>query len=307
MGRKQLSFVVLGAALAAGGAASAPARTDSVAKRCGKGFADTVVRGRHVCLAAADLRVRATVVPTANRTGGFFLAGAEVTNVGRRSAAGVVVTLEVGGEVVFAPEPAASCERDGARSICRIGTLRPGARTDFVVRTRALVLGTLSLRARATSVSRDARPADNVASGSGRVTEPDSVRGRGVRPTAGDGPRPPVTIEVDAISGPDGDDPAGTFWTKYPGLELRGRVACLGVNGNRASIGGVVEETSSPATNPVGSTIHFGITDNGAPGAGRDLEVTYLQLRDASSCPVPLQDIPEITLIDGDFVVHDER
>jgi hypothetical protein len=29
-------------------------------------------------------------------------------------------------------------------------------------------------------------------------------------------------------------------------------------------------------------------------------------MQDASSCPVPLQDTPEITLIDGDFVVNDE-
>jgi len=116
-----------------------------------------------------------------------------------------------------------------------------------------------------------------------------------------------VTIEVDAISGPDGDDAAGTFWTKYPSLELRGRVACLTVSGNHASVGGIVEETSSPATNPVGSAVHLGITDNGSPGAGRDLEVTYLVSRDPSSCPVPLQDFPEITLIDGDFAVHDEH
>jgi hypothetical protein len=73
---------------------------------------------------------------------------------------------------------------------------------------------------------------------------------------------------------PDGDDATGTFWTKYPALELRGHVVCLGVSGNRASVGAVVDETSSPATNPVGSNVHLGITDNGAPGAGRDLEVT---------------------------------
>jgi hypothetical protein len=306
MRAKGLYVLALGVALAAGWAVDAPLGSAGAAKRCRIGFVDTVVRGRHVCRPAADLRLTPGVVPRANRVGGAFLSGVEVVNVGRRPAARVVVTLEVGGELLFAPEPAASCEHAGERFVCRLGTLRPGARVSLIFRTRAKALGTLTLRARATSSSRDARPADNVAAASGRVTEPDFVRGRGVRPTAGGGPRPPVTIEVDAISGPDGDDPSGTFWTKYPGLELRGHVVCLNVSGNRASVGAVVDETSSPATNPVGSNVHLGITDNGAPGAGRDLEVTYLQREDASSCPVPLQDTPEITLIEGDFVVHDE-
>jgi Domain of unknown function DUF11 len=299
-------ILALGVTLAAAGAANAPADSDDAAKRCGRGFVDNVVRGRHVCRAAPDLKVTGGILPHANRVGGTFISHAEITNVGRRAASGIVVTMQVGGELVFAPEPAASCAHDGARYVCRIGTLRPGAEVFLDFRTRVTALGTLSLRAQATSASRDARPANNVVTGSARVTEPDSVRGRGVRPTAGGGPRPPVTIEVDAISGPGGDDPEGTFWTKYPSFELRGRVACLGVSGNRASVGGIVEETTSPATNPVGSNVHFGITDNGSPGAGRDLEVTYLLMQDPSSCPVPLQDFPEITLIEGDFAVRDE-
>jgi hypothetical protein len=301
-----LCSIALGAALAGGGAAAAPAGSDGTARLCGRGLVDSVVRGRHVCRPAADLHVVSGIVPHANRTGGTFISSVEVANVGRRAAANVVVTIEVGGELVFAPAPADSCERGTARYVCRLGTLRPGVRISLDFRTRVTAVGLLALRARAASPSRDARTRDNVATATARVTEPDSVHGRGVRPTAGGGPRPPVTIEVDAISGPDGDDPAGTFWTRYPGLELRGRVACLTVAGNRASVGGVVEETSSPTTNPAGSTVHLGITDNGAPGAGRDLEVTYLQMQDASSCPVPLQDTPEIQLIDGDFVVHDE-
>ena len=282
---KRSLLVVLGAAVVAAGASAGTAKPRP----------------------AADLHVTAAVVPTANRLGGTFISGAEIRNVGRRAAVGVVVTVEVAGELVFAPEPAASCERGAANYVCRLGTLRPGARVSLDFRTRATALGVLVLRARATSRTRDARPRDNAARASARVTEPDSVRGTGVRPTAGGGPRPPVTIQVDAISGPAGDDAAGTFWTKYPaGFELRGRVVCLTVNGRRASVGGVVEETTLPMTNPVGSTVHLGITDNGPPEAGPDLEVTYLQMQDASSCPVPLQDFPEIPLISGDFTVQDE-
>ena len=257
---------------------------------------------------ASNLHLTAGIVPKANRVEGTFISGVEVTNVGRRAATGVVVTVEVGGELVFAPEPAASCEHTAARYVCRLGTVRPGARVSLDFRTRVTSLGTLTLRARATSRSRDARPRDNVAHASARVTQPDSVEGTGVRPTAGGGPRPPVTIQVSAVSDPEGDDAAGTFWTRYPaGFELRGRVVYLTVNGSRASVSGVVAETTLPATNPVGSTVHLGITDNGPPGAGPDLEVTYLQMQDAGSCPVPLQDFPEIPLTSGDFTVHDEE
>src|SRR5919197_2016516 len=213
--------LALAAPLAAGVAAGAPADPVNPAKPC----------GRNLC---SDLRVTAVIVPRANRVGGAFISGVEVVNVGRRAASQVVVTVEVGGELLFAPEPAASCAHGAGRYVCRLGTVRPGVRTPLDFRTRVSALGLLVLRARATSRSRDAHRANNIATASAQVTEPDSVRGRGVRPTAGGGPRPPVTIEVDAISGPAGDDPAGTFWTKYPGgLELRGHVVCVNVSGNR--------------------------------------------------------------------------
>src|SRR6266545_3974931 len=261
--------LVLGgtAALAVGGAGGAAARSDDAAKRCRAGFIDTVVRARHVCRAAADLRVGVAGSPEANRVGGAFTFAVTVSNAGRRSAPRVVLTADISGQLVSASPTTGACDTTSAapRSTCQIGTLAPG----------------------------------------GRVSVSFVIRGTGVRPTAGGGPRPPVTIEVDAISGPHGDDPTGTFWTKYPSFELRGRVVCLTISGNRASVGGIVEQTSSSATNPVGSTVHLGITDNGEPGAGRDLEVTYLQMQAAEICPVPLQETPEILLIDGNFVVHD--
>jgi hypothetical protein len=296
------------ALLAAGGAGGAAARSDHGAKRCGAGFIDTVVRGRHICRAAADLRVAVAGSPEANRVGGSFTFTVTVANAGRRSAPRVVLTADVPGELVSASPTTGTCDTTSTapRSTCQVGALAPSARVTVSFVVRGTAVGPLRASVRASSPVRDVRPKDNAAAATRRVTEPDSVRGRGVRPTAGGGPRPPVTIEVDAISGPHGDDPTGTFWTKYPSLELRGRVVCLTVSGNRASVGGIVEETSSPATNPVGSAVHLGITDNGEPGAGRDLEVTYLQMQAGTICPVPLQETPEIQLIDGNFVVHDE-
>src|SRR6266498_4856892 len=90
--------LVLGgtAALAAGGAGGAAARSDDAAKRCRAGFIDTVVRARHVCRAAADLRVGVAGSPEANRVGGTFTFAVTVSNAGRRSAPRVVLTVEIG-------------------------------------------------------------------------------------------------------------------------------------------------------------------------------------------------------------------
>jgi Domain of unknown function DUF11 len=292
------------------GAAAAPPSLgpEGASKRCAGGFAHVVVRGRHVCRPAADLRVTVESSPDANRVGGTFTYVITVANAGRRRATAVVLTAAAAADKLSV-SPADSCDAEGGslRAACRLGTMPPGARTTATLAVRATTVGPLRLSVRVSSPSRDVRLKDNSATRTTRVTDPDFVRGRGSRPTAGGGPRPPVTIEVDAISGPRGDDATGTFWTKYPTLELRGRVVCLMVNGNRASVGGIVEQTNFPNDNPVGSTVHFGFTDNGEPGSGRDTEVTYLKMQDATICPVPLQEIPEILLIEGNFTVHDEQ
>jgi hypothetical protein len=170
---------------------------------------------------------------------------------------------------------------------------------------RASSLGQLRLSVRAISPVRDARPKDNAVTKTTNVTEPDSVKGIGDRPTFGGGPRPPVTNEVDAISGPGGEDPAGTFRVKYPTFELRGRVICLTVAGNRASVGGIIEQSNEPQY-PVGRAVQLAFTDNGEPG--KDTQVTYPGVDSATPCPVPLFDNqPELALIAGNYVVHDAQ
>ena len=172
---------------------------------------------------------------------------------------------------------------------------------------RATTVGVLRLAVRAISSARDARPKDNAATKATKVTEPDSVKGIGVRPTFGGGARPPVTNEIEAISGPAGEDPAGTFRIKYPSFELSGRVVCLTVAGNRASVGGIIEQ-SNEAQYPVGHAVQLAFTDNGDPGIGKDTQVTYPGIDSASPCSVPLFDYqPELALIDGNYVVHDAQ
>lgn len=189
----------------------------------------------------------------------------------------------------------------------------------MTITVRATALGPLRLSARASSPVADARLGDNSSSATARVVPPDSVRGRGVRPSFGTFFRPPVLVEVDAISGPDGRDAAGTFFTAYspldrfnPGLEVRGRVVCLAVVGNRATVGAVVEETrNAPPDRPFapGSGIALIVTDNGDPGPDQDTMLTYFPAEPPSDCAVPWpgQNAPEIPLSEGNFVVHDER
>jgi hypothetical protein len=108
----------------------------------------------------------------------------------------------------------------------------------------------------------------------------------------------------------------GTFLTRYPvgawfqsGLEVRGEVVCLTVAGNRASVGGVVQE-SNDGRWPAGTGVWLAITDNGQPGAGRDTQLTYMGSEvNPRICTIPVQqnEFPEAVLADGDFVVHDER
>ena len=75
--------------------------------------------------------------------------------------------------------------------------------------------------------------------------------------------------------------------------------------GNRASVGGIVEQSNEPQY-PPGHPIQLAFTDNGDPGAGKDTQVTYPGVDKASPCPVPLfADQPELPLIDRNYVVHD--
>ncbi|HZC28764.1 MAG TPA: hypothetical protein VE269_03410 [Gaiellaceae bacterium] len=274
---------------------------------CRAGFRQVVVARRRLCRPAPDLRVNVAAAPEANRVGGVFTYDVVVRNVGRRRAPRVRVSADGPGDAVSATTSTGTCTaaQGALHASCDLGTVERGGKAMVTIVAGAAALGPLSLSVRAVSSVRDARPKDDATTITTSVTEPDAVKGVGVRAAFGGGQRPAVTNEVDAISGPTGADPTGTFRVVYPTFELRGRVVCLTVVGNRASVGGIVEQ-SNESQYPAGHAIQLAFTDNGDPGAGKDTQVTYPGIENASPCPVPLfADQPELPLTEGNYVVRD--
>ncbi len=272
--KRKLTMTAVGVAVALGAGdtadATGPKNGERAAKPCGAGLLHVIVRRRHICRPAPDLRVAVSDSPTANRVGGTFTYGVSVANRGRRAATSVALTLRAGAAVESASTTTGSCSSSATAGVrCELGSLVPRAEVSITVVIRATAIVQVDVRAQATSRTRDARPRDNTATATSRVTEPDAVRGRGTRPTAGPGVRPPVEVEVDAVSGPAGNDPTGTFWTRYPTgtPEFRGRVVCLTVSGTRASVGGVIEQSNDP-NNPPGTGILFAFIDKAIPAPG---------------------------------------
>ena len=194
---------------------------------------------------------------------------------------------------------------------CPLGAIGSGRKKTILVTVRPTAVGTVSLTAVVSSASLDGRRRNNRVTQTTRVLGLNSVQGRGIRSTAGDAGRPTVTTEIDARSDPTaGGSVSGTFSVLYAatstsparGSNLRGRVVCLSVEGNRAMVAGIVESSNSAAY-PAGTTVRLAITDNGEPGAGRDTQVGFLGGDGQATCA--LEPVPELPLIEGNFVVRD--
>jgi len=251
----------------------------------------------------ADLRVTATAAPASVRVGIAFNYTFTIRNLGPAPARATALALNVPAGVLV-ESVVASAGTCSARS-CSLGTMRLRAVRTVRITGKSAAVGLFSVSARVSSPTRDSRLLNNRATATVKVAGDDSVRGSGTRPIFNG--TAPVYVEVDAISGPNGEEPSGTFATRYPTYELRGRVVCLTVAGQRASVGGIVEQSSEPSF-AVGSGVLFAFTDAGEPGAGVDSQISYLNASDPGACPIPLQEIStEIRLTDGNFVVHDEQ
>ena len=122
-----------------------------------------------------------------------------------------------------------------------------------------------------------------------QVPPQDSVSGSGFLSFgAGQGP---CELEVDARSGPSGEDPAGhTLCTPLPGPP-GAEVTCLNVQGNVAVMTIVRGDT--------GLTASFRITDTG-PGVSDFVEGNF-----GPGCPPPQAFYVHLGLVSGDFVVVD--
>jgi hypothetical protein len=79
-------------------------------------------------------------------------------------------------------------------------------------------------------------------------------------------------VHVNATSGPLGEDARGHFFFRrsgggptIPEFDLRGRVTCLTVVANRATVGGIIEKSRQP-TAQEGQGFTIIVEDNGSPG-----------------------------------------
>jgi hypothetical protein len=93
------------------------------------------------------------------------------------------------------------------------------------------------------------------------------------------------SLEVDARSDPDGSNPSGGASAGARSTySVSGRVTCMTVVGNRATVGFAVESGFSTS----GSRGHLiFVEDNGTPGAGRDLANDVETTVPPTSCPAP--------------------
>lgn len=257
----------------------------------------------------ADVRLSVQAAPASvrlDRQAAYVLA---VRNAGPGVARGTRVSLTVSGgaTIVSAAATAGTCVASGgARLACSLGNRPAGSRNTIRVQLRATSVGPATVAARVTSVTRDPRSVDNAVRSAIRVRGDDAVQGRGTRRVFQSSTL--VEVEIDATSGPEGEEATGTFSIRYvysPPLEFRGRIVCLTVKGTKAAVTGIVESSNDPQR-PPGHGIRLQFTDNSSSGAGRDTQISFLDLEppDASVCPGQPA-VAELEVIEGDFVVRD--
>jgi hypothetical protein len=118
----------------------------------------------------------------------------------------------------------------------------------------------------------------------------DSVVGSGV----GNVPQFPVPFDIDAHSGPSGENPTGTvrFVSQPFQIRLEGSVTCLRVSRNRAVIG-MVTATGTP--------VFIDVTD-GTPDL---IGVVFPVAPPAAPCPAPGIQPSALPILSGDIVVTD--
>jgi hypothetical protein len=109
-----------------------------------------------------------------------------------------------------------------------------------------------------------------IAAGAGAAAQPpkkDVATGDGVR-AASDTGNPTVPFSFSANSGPNGENPSGTFSFDVTGVAtFSGHITCLHVIGNEAVIGGVMDSGSGVEAGPGGDFLTV-VWDNGKTKAG---------------------------------------
>jgi hypothetical protein len=119
-------------------------------------------------------------------------------------------------------------------------------------------------------------------------------------------------LHVNAQRDPDTGAARGHFYIRYPtsapggGFDFRGRITCLGVVANSATLIGRIDATRGVSPNPLagfveGNFLRIRITDNGEPGT---LDLVNFDPGQAipPSCAVAPGDL---AITQGNFIVHE--
>ena len=116
-----------------------------------------------------------------------------------------------------------------------------------------------------------------------------------------------IHVHVNAMSGPSGADPRGHLFFDgnppgFPPLDFRGRITCMFVLGNRATVGGEVTNSKTPFP-PEGSGFVFSFEDVGPPGSGDKFEGGPFPVPPPPGfCPPPFA---QRSSTSGNILVHD--
>jgi hypothetical protein len=129
----------------------------------------------------------------------------------------------------------------------------------------------------------------------------DSVTGT-AQHLGADPPFPVIQVRIDARSDATGVNPRGSLVVRgaSPIVPYRGRVTCLSVTGNVATIGIEIVKSSDPAL--VGQGELWSVIDGGASGDPDRIAGYPLTPTPPTVCPTLFFNVPVVT---GDYVVHD--
>ena len=185
-------------------------------------------------------------------------------------------------------------------------------RMELRIARRVVAAGLVALVAAAVAVVAIGAAGAGIASGDRQYGPPgdeyggrnDSLLGSGSRLSlAGQ----PTRTNVNARSGPSGEDAHGTFQVFVETADLgtvsfRGRIHCLTVEGKRAAARGTVEKSTAPPI-AVGTDYQVQVTDNKASGTP-DTNINFFGFEPGDvGCPIiPVDEIP---ITSGNFKVHD--
>jgi len=131
----------------------------------------------------------------------------------------------------------------------------------------------------------------------------DSVTGTG-RHQGADPPYPSIQVHINAFADATGIDPRGTLISDMTNTtaegRYEGRVTCLSVFGNQATVGIEIVNASNPAF--VGMGQLWSVVDNGQPGDSDRIAGYPLSPTPPVACP-PL--FFNVSLVSGNYVVRD--